>query len=535
MTALKNRHSENPQAPYQPGRALLAGLIAAFLVGGCASQPAGDDVPANTQPDIVPAQVEDHKSAPAKPALGTPRRAMGAFQIAQLGLRTWYLDPIVRPFSTQKTAIALALKSAGGLMRRAALATVQFNSLERQPLPPLSYAAPMDLVAFERDLDRIGAGTASRGRIALHVDGAAYFPRLMQAIEEAEESIDLRTYIFDNDDVAVSVADLLKARSRDLKVRVMLDGVGVLLGEQVDPSAMPEDFHPPLSMAAYLRQGSGVKVRVLTNPWLTGDHSKTTIMDGKTAFIGGMNIGREYRYDWHDLMMEVTGPVVHILERDSDKAWQKGGMFGDAAWLGRMLMKKKSRTDKDGYPVRVLFTRDHNSQIYRAQLKAARSAQSYILIENPYFSDDLLLYELARARRRGVDVRVILSRDGNHGMLNLSNELAVNKMLRNGIRVYRYPGMVHTKAAVFDGWACLGSANLDKLSLQVNDEINLATSDPQFVNPLLEQLFLADLHKSEEITAPVPIEWKNRAAEVLADDEALLEWAGESAELARQS
>jgi len=453
----------------------------------------------------------------ARPGIGVRRRIVGLFQIAQLGLRTWRVDPVVRPFSTAKSAVALVLRSANSLARRTVV-NRRFNRLERTLLPRVDTAAPMDLAAFERHLNRIGAGVASRGHIALHVDGDEFFPALNRAIEAASDSIDVRTYIFDNDDVAVGVANLLKQRSEELKIRVLLDGVGVLLGEQVDAPAMPQDFRPPSSMVGYLRQDSDVRVRVLTNPWFTGDHSKTTIIDGRSAFIGGMNIGREYRNGWHDLMMEVTGPVVHVLQRDMDKAWHRGGLFGDAAWLGRMLFRKKSRTEDDGYAVRVLFTRDQNSQIYRAQLAAVRRAQSYIFIENPYISDDLMLFELARARRRGVDVRVILGDQGNHGMMNLSNDLAVNTMLDNGIRVYRYPGMVHSKAAVYDGWACLGSANLDRLSLQINDEINLATAEPEFVNLLLERVFFADMLESEEMTTPTFVGLKNHLAELLADE-----------------
>ena len=487
-------------------------LLLAGLAAGCASQ--------RTHSPAQPpqARASGAEAQPPVARIAPARRAMGAYQITQLGLRTWYLDPLVRPFTTPRSAVALALKSAGGLLRRAALDTVQFATLQRQPVPSVGDHPGMDLAAFDRHLDRIGAGIASRGRIDLHVDGDEFFPRLLQAIADAEQAIDVRTYIFDNDDVAVQVADLLKQRSEELKVRVLLDGVGVLLGEQVDAPDMPAAFQPPLAMAAYLRQDSAVKVRVLTNPWLTGDHSKTTIIDRRTAFIGGMNIGREYRHDWHDVMMEVTGPVVDVLQRDADKAWHRGSLFGDAAWLGRMLIKKKSRADQHGYPVRVLFTRDHNSQIYRAQLAAIRRAQRYILIENPYFSDDLMLYELAKARRRGVDVRVILAEQGNHGMMNLSNQLAINTMLRNGIRVYEYPGMAHTKAAIYDGWACLGSANFDKLSLQINDEINLATAAPEFVDTLLAELFVPDLARSREITTPVEVGLVNRLAEVVADE-----------------
>ena len=129
-----------------------------------------------------------------------------------------------------------------------------------------------------------------------------------------------------------------------------------------------------------------------------------------------------------------------------------------------------------------------------------------------------MLYELAKARRRGVDVRVILADHGNHGLLNRSNAVATNVLLRNGIRVYHYPGMSHLKAAVYDGWACVGSANFDKLSLQVNKELNLATSDPETVDELLLRVFARDFERSEELDAPVPVDWTNYLAEFASDE-----------------
>jgi phosphatidylserine/phosphatidylglycerophosphate/cardiolipin synthase-like enzyme len=120
-----------------------------------------------------------------------------------------------------------------------------------------------------------------------------------------------------------------------------------------------------------------------------------------------MNIGREYRYDWHDLMMEVSGPVVDQLQFESDKAWARGGLFGDLANAVRFLRGKKNNADREGYPVRILQTKNFDSQIHKAQIAAIQNAQSHIIIENAYFSDDRTIYELAKARRRGVDVRVI--------------------------------------------------------------------------------------------------------------------------------
>ena len=231
-----------------------------------------------------------------------------------------------------------------------------------------------------------------------------------------------------------------------------------------------------------------------------------------------MNIGREYRYDWHDLMMEVTGPVVDHLQYDTNKAWAGASVFGDVAKFFAILGGEKKQADDQGYPVRVLYTATHDSQIYRAQLEAIRRSQRYILIENSYFSDDAILYELARARRRGVDVRVILPEEGNHGLHNTSNQVAINKMLKNGIRVYQYPGMTHIKAAVFDGWACVGSANFDKLSFQVNREVNLATSHKPVVNELLERLFIPDLARSTEINEMLNLTVQARLMEIVVDE-----------------
>ena len=298
----------------------------------------------------------------------------------------------------------------------------------------------------------------------------------------------------------------------------MVDSIGNMLAMQADPESLPAEHKHPVSIRAYLTRDSNIGVRNMTNPWLTGDHTKTTIIDRELAFVGGMNIGREYRYDWHDLMMEVSGPVVDRLQFESDKAWARGGLFGDLANALRFLRGKKERADRHGYPVRILQTKNFDSQIYKAQIAAIRSARSYILIENAYFSDDRTIYELAKARRRGVDVRVIIPAKGNHGPLNASNRVTINTLLSHGIRVYEYPGMSHVKAAIYDGWACVGSANFDKLSLKVNKELNLATSHPETVNALIDRVFIPDLAVSREIVDPVDVTPGTYLAEIMVDE-----------------
>jgi cardiolipin synthase len=260
-----------------------------------------------------------------------------------------------------------------------------------------------------------------------------------------------------------------------------------------------------------------VDVRQATNPWLAGDHVKTTIIDQKYAFIGGMNIGREYRYDWHDLMMELEGPVVNILQQEFLDNWAHAGPFGDLGFLAQQFKPDAADIEDTGYPVRVVFTKAGSSEIFRSQVEAIRASQKFIYIQNAYFTDDTILYELAKARRRGVDVRVIIPLESDRGLLTRANAVAANALLEYGIRVYIYPGMSHIKAAVYDGWACLGSANLDRLSLRINKEANIATSDPQAVNELVNTLFMPDFEQSPELTEPFPERWMDHLVETVGD------------------
>ena len=480
----------------------------ALLAAGCASAPypAGHEAPAEQL-------IEPHDNR----KFSLERKATGMSHAAWVYARSVYENPVNRPVSHAASLGSLALKSTGGLLRRVAIGAVQMPALGGN-IPDVGDADPMDLDAFEDTLDRVTGTRVDTGRIRFLVGGDEYFGRLMEAIDRAEKSIDIRTYIFDNDDFAVAMADRLRDRADAIRVRIMVDSIGNMLAMQADPESLPADHEHPASMRMYLEQGSNVGVRNMTNPWFTGDHTKTTIIDNKVAFVGGMNIGREYRYDWHDMMMEVTGPVVDQLQFESDKAWARGGLFGDLANALRFLRGKKERADRDGYPVRILQTKNFDSQIHKAQLAAIQNAKSYILIENAYFSDDRTIYELAKARRRGVDVRVIIPSKGNHGPLNASNRVTINTLLEHGIRVYEYPGMSHVKAAIFDGWACVGSANFDKLSLKVNKELNLATSHPETVNALIDKVFVPDLMMSREILNPVEVAPTTYLAEIMVDE-----------------
>jgi cardiolipin synthase len=389
------------------------------------------------------------------------------------------------------------------------------------PPPPLAAVAPMDLAAWEKDLDHIVAARRYKGRLDLLLDGEKFFPAFVQSVLNATRSVDVIVFIFDTDDYAVKMADLLKQRSYQVRVRVLLDDMGSLFAAQVEPdSPMPPNFLRPASIKAYLQADSRVRVRASANPWLTVDHRKYIIIDGREAYLGGMNIGRSYRYDWHDMMVRVTGPVVGRLARDYRLAWAHAGPLGDFAyawvWLfDRTLPHKNAVTN--AIDLRPLRTATGKMEIYRAQYEAIERSRSYIYIETPYFDDESSLRALIRARQRGVDVRVVFPARNDSGVMEVNNALVAGDLVRNGIRVYAYPGMTHVKAAIYDGWACVGSANFDKMSLRVGQEADIGFSDSATVERLKRELFETDFARSHEITQPGATSWFDSFVKVFTD------------------
>ena len=237
-----------------------------------------------------------------------------------------------------------------------------------------------------------------------------------------------------------------------------------------------------------------------------------------------LTILRHAKSSWKDTSLrDRDRPLNKRGERDAPKM----GKRIDAAGIRPSLIVSspavrawttaKIIADEIGYPIRVLFTRPHDHEIFRVQREAVRNAQKYIYVENAYFTDDAMLYELAHARRRGVDVRVIMPLVTDRGPITRSNALAANAMLEHGVRVYIYPGMSHIKAAVFDGWACIGSANWDRWSFRINKELNIATSHPYAVAELERRVFAADFSNSVEMMEPFPERWTDHLIEVVGD------------------
>jgi cardiolipin synthase A/B len=389
------------------------------------------------------------------------------------------------------------------------------------PPPPLATGPGMDLAEWESELDRTTRSRRYKGRPELLIDGEKFFPAFIESVEAATRSVEAQVFIFDTDDYAVRIADLLKRRSYAVKVKVLIDDMGSLFAAQaLRDSPSPPGFEPPADIESYIRSGSHAQVRASANPWLTVDHRKCLIIDGREAYIGGMNIGRQYRYEWHDMMVRLTGPIVGRLEKDYRLAWAHAGPLGDFAWAWEWLfgsVAPRRHQITNAIDLRPLHTSTGRMEIYRAQLEAIERARRYIYIENPYFDDAIMLRELIAARRRGVDVRVVLPAINDSGIMQINNAVVANDLIANGARVYAYPGMTHVKAAIYDGWACVGSANLEKMGLRVGQELDVAYSDPASVEQLKQELFETDFKRSREIRTMESVSWLDSLVKVFSD------------------
>lgn len=379
-------------------------------------------------------------------------------------------------------------------------------------VPPLSSAAEMDREEWRQTLAKIADCPPSKAALKFRIGGDAFFPDFVQAVQDARSKVDLQMFIFDNDDYAVGIADLLRQRAEaGIKVRLLVDESASLTAAAEPPSSpMPADFVPPADIKKYLTRDSSLQLRTTSVSGFTASHTKIIIIDNKIGWLGGMNIGREYRYDWHDLMVEVRGPLARWMEKDFAGSWARAGWGGDLAAWRQQLVRVAAQADAIPAPpgaidVQPLYTSARRSSIANSQLAAIRASRRAVWVQNAYLSDHSYIMELIRARHRGVDVRIIMPADNDNGIMAANNRALVPLLRSHGIRIFLLPGMSHVKAALYDGWACVGSANFDRLSLRVNNEFSIGFDDPATVAALRRDLFKRDFARSREIRDPGPV------------------------------
>ncbi|SER60117.1 cardiolipin synthase [Propionibacterium cyclohexanicum] len=363
---------------------------------------------------------------------------------------------------------------------------------------------------------------AGDDQLSVYGYGAPLFDDMIEAIESAQHSVYFETFIWKADPVGQRFKDaLIAAAERGVDVHVVYDVFANLV---VDPRffRMPDTVHvkrhPLFQSAAFWR---------LRN---TGrDHRKLLVVDSRVAFVGGFNIGARYSHDWRDTHARVIGPTVAELENAFVAYWNlrpahllpnlpswkpstkpELPAVKNRNWQGQIAIQRNTPRWAV-YPIRNMY------------LEAIDRAERNIWLTTAYLiPDEDFRTALGRAVDRGVDVRIIVPAESNHVVADWLSRGFYSGMLRDGIHLYLFRGaMVHAKTATIDGvWSTIGTANLDRLSLLGNYEVNAEIRSHE-VAAVLERLFLTDQSNCTELELE---HWESRSLLAKATEILLAPW-----------
>ena len=338
------------------------------------------------------------------------------------------------------------------------------------------------------------------------VDAAQAYPAMLTAISGARRTILMDSYIFNNDKAGRMFQEaLIQAAARGVETYLIVDAVGTLLVEEAFFNEMRREGVHVLEYRSWV-------------PWkrsfgfLRRNHRKMLVVDGSVGFVGGLNIGsewlsaREGGRDWHDIHIRVEGPAVRSLSRLAMSTWH--GHAGIMLDPGRFL---PDTPEVGSEYVCIIGSREHKKRkaIRKSYLHAIRRARKYIYIANAYFLPDRGFSRAFRnAVKRGVDVRVMVPKEGDIFSVQMASQDLFGRLMRMGVRVLLWHNaLLHAKTATIDGqWTSIGSYNIDRRSWSMNLEVNVNVMGPTVSNRLRE-VFQRD---EEQCLALTPVSWKQR-------------------------
>jgi len=359
--------------------------------------------------------------------------------------------------------------------------------------------------------------TAGNAAVLLE-DGPATYAAMLAAIRAARDHINMETYILEADEAgATFAAALIDKQRQGVQVNLIHDSVGTL--------STPKEFFERLKAAGInVLEFNPVNPLTAKAGWDVNqrDHRKILVVDGQTAFLGGINIsgvysggssgrpvggsGKAKDRPWRDTDLQLTGPVVADLQKMFIDTWQrqqgeplaKRNYFPNIPSKGKEVVRAIASAPEEPF-----------SLIYATFMSAINSAESEILLTNAYFvPDPQLMDALIAAVARGVEVRMILPSATDSWLVFHAGRAHYDRLLRGGLKLYeRKNVLLHSKTALIDGvWSTVGSTNLDWRSFLHNQEVNAVVLGPEF-GARMRASFDNDLAASQQITLE---EWEHR-------------------------
>jgi cardiolipin synthase len=355
-------------------------------------------------------------------------------------------------------------------------------------------------------------------------NGTAFFPQLCADIDAAKRSVYLETYIFAADETGSLVARALqRAAARGLRVRVMLDGFG--------SAELPDSFVGELREAGvevqwFRREISPFTFRRDRMRRLRRMHRKLAAMDGKVAFVGGINIindiPAELDFDAPrlDYTVRIQGYLAGEVHTVMQRLWE---MVSWAAFRKRvkaegLRLRRKPKVEDAAVKLVLRDNVRYRRDIERAYMQAIGGAQREVIVANAYFLPGRLFRRtLMQAARRGVRVVLLLQGKVEYHLQHYATLALYERLIGAGVEIYEYqPSYLHAKVAVVDGeWATVGSFNIDPFSLLLAREANLVVRDAAFAGVLRSNLWNAIEHDARLVVLAnrsLPMRWLARAS-----------------------
>ena len=351
-------------------------------------------------------------------------------------------------------------------------------------------------------LEKLAKLPATHGNhTELLIDGEATFRSIFESIEQAREYVLVQFYIIHDDALGRRLKDALIAKARTgVRCYVLFDEIG--------SHDLPSSYQRDLRNAGIdirpfnTRQGKANRFQINFR-----NHRKIVIVDGRTAFVGGHNVGDEYLGKhpkigaWRDTHVKVQGPVVQCVQISwlEDWKWAAGAnSMPDLNWHPEPAPGGKEGLafclptgPADEFETCTLFF-----------LHAIHAAKKRIWIASPYFvPDEQFISALQLAALRGVDVRILVPEHADSALVHLSSFTFLPELEKAGVQTWRYnAGFLHEKVILVDDYCGIGTANFDNRSFRLNFEITMLFAEPSIVNAV-EKMFDADFARSTRATA----------------------------------
>lgn len=347
-----------------------------------------------------------------------------------------------------------------------------------------------------------------QNKVELLINGEGKFPKVFDSIKKAKHHIHIEYYIYDNDVIGNTLADLLIEKSREgVQVKFLYDAFG-------SPKIKRNIVKKLKANGVMVSPVNPIKFRLLANRINYRDHRKIIIIDGNEGFVGGINVSDKYinsdKNDlyWRDTHLHIQGPAIFYLQFMFLSSWIFSTETSPA--LDENYFKTENKETDNALVQFVSGGPDHPySTILSGTLAALYSAKKRIWITTPYFiPSDALLIAIKQAAISGIEVKLIVPQKSDSIFVNAASYSYYLEIMEAGVEVFLYTkGFVHAKTIVIDDHlSIVGTANIDVRSQELNFEVNAMVYEEK-LNKTLADAFNNDLVYCQQIDTE---QWKNR-------------------------